>query len=114
MPRTTLSKQLFTDAGLGPTYVAPDASGAILPGDGRTVLHVKNGGGSPITVTVQTPEKRSGLDVAERQVTVPNGGDRFVGPFPIETYNRDTTPDQGTVYVDFSSVTSVTVAALGW
>lgn len=114
MPRTVISKQPFTDAGLAPTYVAPDASGAIVDGDGRTVLHVKNGSASPITVTVQTPEKRAGLDVAERQVSVPAGGDRFIGPFPVATYNRNTAPDQGKVYVDFSAVTSVTVAALGW
>ena len=103
MPRTALSKELFTDAGLAPTYVAPDAAGAMIDGDGRTVLHVKNGGAAPITVTVQTPEQRAGLDVAERQLPVPAGGDRFIGPFPIPTYNRNTTPDQGKVYVDFSA-----------
>ncbi len=94
--------------------MAPDPSGAVVDGDGRTVVHVKNGGAGPITVTVQTPEQRAGLDVAERQVQVPAGGDQFIGPFPIETYNRPAAPDQGKVYVDFSAVTSVTVAALGW
>lgn len=114
MARTALAKQQITSAGVAAAYEAANADGHMIDGDERTFLHVKNGSAASINVTVQTPQQRDGLDVAERVVAVPAGAERFIGPFSKQQYNRPsggTDPDK--VYVDLSAVASVTLAALG-
>lgn len=113
MARTALAAQQVTDSGLNATYSAANVDGHSIPGDGDGILHVKNGSGSSINVTIQTPGNVGGNAVADRVVAVPAGGERFIGPFDATAYNRaigDT--DGGKVYVDFSAVTTVTVALL--
>jgi hypothetical protein len=106
MARTALSVQSITRAGLNPSYTAANADGHSISNDGKkTFLHVKNGGGGSVDVTVQTPGSVDGLAVADRVVAVPAGEERAIGPFPTAYYGS-------TVNVDFSGVTSVTVAAL--
>jgi hypothetical protein len=111
MARQALVVQRCTAAGLEPTYSAASVDGHAAINDGRTVLHVKNGDAASVTVTIQTPYQRDGLDLAERTVEVPAGEDRFIGPFARRIYNQSGT-DAGKIYVDYSGVTSVTVAAL--
>lgn len=114
MARTNLAKQSVIRTGLTPVFTAANVDGHHIDGDGQTVLYVKNGGASSINVTAQTPQQEAGLDVAELVVAVPAGGERIIGRFPAATFNRPTgAADAGKVYVDFSGVTSVTVAALG-
>jgi hypothetical protein len=68
-------------------------------------LYVKNASGSPITVTIDTPGLVDGLAIANLTVSVPaTTGERMIGPFPPGIYNQA----DGNVYVDWSSVTSVT------
>lgn len=111
MARTTLSAQKVVVTGLVPSLVTPDASGAILPAG--NILMVKNASGGSINVTVETPETRVGLAVADEVVAVANGATALIGPFAAATFVRPTgASDAGTIYVDFSSVTSVTCAAL--
>lgn len=111
MARTTLTTQKVTAAGLTPTLVTPDVSGAILPAG--TILVVKNGSGSTITVTIETPETRAGLAVADQTVSVTAGATAYIANFPVSTFVRPTgASDAGTIYVDFSSITTVTVGAL--
>lgn len=108
MTRTSLSYQQIVRTGLEETYAAVDASnGNQFQNDGRMFLLVKNGGGAPITVTITTPTTVDGLAVADQTVTVTNGEQRMIGPFPPNLYNTD-----GYVYVDYSSGTSVTAAVL--
>jgi hypothetical protein len=76
-------------------------------------LHVKNGSAASINVTLQTPVQVGALAVAENVVAVPAGAERMVGRLRPGVYNRASgSVDPGTVYVDFSDVTTVTVALL--
>lgn len=111
MARTTLTAQKIVRTGLVPTLVTPDASGAILPAG--TILVVKNGSGSSINVTVETPETRAGLAVTDQVVAVAAGATEYIGNFPASTFVRPLGgSDPGVIYVDFSSITTVTVGAL--
>lgn len=113
MARSQLATQQTVAAGLNATYTAANAAGHFIAGTGRVLLHVKNGGGSSINVTLETPGQVDGLDIADQVVAVPAGGERFIGPFSQRTYDRPAgAADAGKVYVDFSGVTSVTIAAL--
>jgi hypothetical protein len=104
----TLTVQSVTLAGLNPSYSAASAGGDDFVNDGRTFLHVKNGGAGAITVTVTTPAQISGIDVADIAVSVPNGSERMIGPFPTNLFNAST----GKASITYSGVTSVTIAAI--
>lgn len=107
MARTALTVQTIDVDGVAAAYTAAQADGNSFVNDGQTFLHVKNAG-AEITATVQTPAKVQGIDVEEVEVTIPaTTGDVMIGPFPRAIF------DQGAagVYVDYSSVTTVTVAA---
>lgn len=109
MPRATLSVQDITTSGLVATYANGDAAnGHQFANDGDVFLHVKNGGTAAITVTVPTPAKVSGLDVADVSVSVGAGGEAFIGPFDPTLFNQS----GGVTYVNLSADTSVTLAAL--
>lgn len=112
MARTALALQYPTSDGLNPTYSAANADGHSLVNDGRTVLIVKNASAGSINVTAQTPGTVDGLAVADKVVAVPAGGERHFKYDPRH-YNRPaggTDPDM--VWIDFSAVASVTVAAI--
>lgn len=104
----TLTVQSVTLTGLNPAYVAASGGGDDFVNDGKTFLHVKNGGASPITVTVATPAQVGGLDLADVAVSVPNAGERMIGPFQTNLFNAST----GKTSISYSGVTSVTVAAI--
>lgn len=109
MARTALTVQQIVRTGLNATFAAADGTNQNqFANDGRTYLHVKNGGGSSINVTIDTPGSVDGLAVSNLVVAVPNGGERIIGPFPTNIYNQT----DGNVYVDWSAVTSVTAAAI--
>ncbi len=103
MARTALATQSVKPAGTAPTYTAANVDGhSVSMG---VMLHVKNGGAAAITVTVQTPGTLDGLAIADRTVSVVNAGEQLIslrGPYD---------QGDGNAYVDFSAVTSVTVAA---
>lgn len=105
-----LSLQAITAAGLAPTYGAANAGGdKISLGASNIFLHVKNGGGSPITVTLTTQANTyKGLTVPDRTVTVATGAEKMIGP--IDPALHSDTNNQ--VAIGYSAVTSVTVAAL--
>lgn len=93
------------------TLVAAAGGGDTFPNDGRTWVHVKNGGGSPITVTFDdvgssTPIGAEQFD-PDVAVTVAAGAERICGPFPTERFGGET----GLVAITYSGVTSVTVGA---
>jgi hypothetical protein len=107
MPRTALTNQNVKRTGLTPTYGAANAAGHSFANSGRELLHVKTVG-TPTTVTIQTPGTVDGLAVAELVISLLANEERLIGPFPPSVYNQ--AGDE--VYVDFSAVTAVTVAAL--
>lgn len=103
-----LPTQAVSRTGLGPTYSAAAGGGdKLTPGD-HVCLHVKNGGGSSITVTLVTPGTVEGLAVADVAVVVPNAGERMIGPLPASLFRAS----DGYADVTYSGVTSVTVAVL--
>lgn len=109
MARTALAVQQIVDEGLAPTLTAANADGHSIQnnGNGKAFAEVVNGGGASINVTAQTPATANGVPIADQVVAVPAGGRRFIGPWEGYPYNQS----DGTVYLDFSSVTSVTVGA---
>ena len=108
MARTSLTVQDVERSGLEPSYASANVDGNSFANNGRVILHAKNGSGGAITVTVKTPGTVDGLAVADRTVSVPAGEERMIGVFPPADYNQS----DGDVYIDYSGVTSLTVAAL--
>ena len=112
MARTDLPVQEVPVAGVALSFTAANADGHSISNDGKTFLYVKNGSGAPINVTLQTPGTVDGLAVADRVVAVPAGGERIISDLRPDAYNRPPTgTDPNEVYVDFSAVTTVSVAA---
>jgi hypothetical protein len=107
MARTALAVQEIVRSGIVPTFGAANVDGHSVPNSGKEYIYVKNGGGSSINVTIQTPGTVDGQAVADRVVAVANGAEKMIGPFPPGSYSQ---PD-GSTYIDFSAVTSVTIGA---
>lgn len=115
MARGNPTAQRITLAGLNPNLTAAPADGDILPA-GQVALQIANGGGSPITVTVQTPGTVVGLAVADATVSVPAAATRLIGPFPSSVFAQPADASVGAlgVLVDYSAVTSVTRAVISF
>lgn len=109
MARTALVPQQVVRTGLTPVFSAANVDGHSVANDGHTMLEVKNASAAPINVTIVTPGLVDGNAIADLVVAVPaNTGDKMIGPFPPGIYNQA----DGTIYVDFSAVVTVTVAAV--
>lgn len=108
MPRNQLAIQDITDNGMTAIPQAADPAGHSLPNDGRTWVNIQNSGGSAVTVSIPLSYRVDGMAPGDRQVVVPAGAARMVGPFPGLLYDQP----GNLVYFDFTSVTGVTIAAL--
>lgn len=107
-PRIVVAAQKIVATGLQPALTAPTVDGDVIP-VGNVVLVVSNSSGVSINVTIQTPAKQDGLDVAEQIVPVAAGAvAKLIGPFPAATYGRTAAPDIGKAYVDYSAIAGVT------
>lgn len=100
--------------GLDPSFSEPEDGDTIpVNGDQREFLVVKNGAASPVTVTIPaqtTSVNISGVgavEVDDHEVDVPDGEERWIGPFTKAYRNSE-----GKVVTEFSSVTDVTAAAV--
>jgi hypothetical protein len=104
----TLAIQNIDQDGLEATYAAATASGGdkVIPGAGSFV-HVVNGSGADITVTLVTPGTVEGLSVDDQEVVVTAGESRF-----IAVSNLYRNPSDGLATITYSAATSVTVASL--
>lgn len=103
-----LTVQKVAQSGLAPSFGAAASGGDEFANGGRTMLHVKNGGGASITVTITSVKQCDQGSTHNVQVSVPAGGERVIGPFDPTRFNNSS----GRVAVSYSAVTSVTVAAL--
>jgi hypothetical protein len=109
-----LTRQNFALGGLAASYAAAAAGGDTVDNDGKVVLHVKNGGAGAINVTVAAQvaslsvEGYGTLTRSDVVVSVPAGGERFIGPFPPRAFNDA----NGRAAITYDAVTSVTLAAL--
>lgn len=103
-----LTVQSVSTSGKTITYSTAAAGGDAFANNGMTVFRVKNGGASPITVTINSVKKCSyGFD-HDVVVTVNPSEEKAVGTFDRERFSDDT----GNVQVTYSAVTSVTVCAI--
>jgi hypothetical protein len=101
-----LTTQTIAATGLTPAYASASGGGDTVRVVRNLFLHVKNGGGSSITVTLATPGTVDGLAIADRAVTVANGAESMI---PITDVYR---ASSGLASISYSGVTSVTVAAI--
>ena len=113
----TLTRQTLGEDGLTASYAACASGGdEVTNSDGATFLHVKNGGGSAVTVTVA--EQISGTTVespnygkltkANATKSINAGAEAFFGPFKKQGFNDE----DGNIQITYSGVTSLTIAAL--
>ena len=103
----TLTVQSVTNAGAIPTYTTAAGGGDAMAVGDRNFLHVKNGGGSGITVTVTaTLQCSQGSVHSISAVSVANASEKMFGP--ITNKFADTS---GLAQITYSGVTSVTVGA---
>lgn len=108
MARTALAEQNIVDTGLIPAYTAANVAGhSCSPG---TFLHVKNGSGASINVTVQTGKEVEARAVADDVIAIAAGAEKMIALTDTDLLARPAAPDRGKVYVDFSAVTTVTCA----
>lgn len=91
------------------TLTAASAGGDRFAPDSNTFLLVRNGGGSPITVTVVTPGVNAiGLNYDDAVFTVAAGAEKMAGPFPAQFFADPTAG--GLASITYSGVTSLTIA----
>lgn len=105
----TLSTQVVALSGLNPTYAAAAGGGDKCEVGDRNWLHVKNGGGAPVTVTLDAIASVRGQLVGDLTVSVPAAGERLIGPVSPDLFQGQS---DGLCAITYSGVTSVTVASL--
>lgn len=93
--------------GLVSLAAAAGGGDKVPPGD-TTWLHVKNGGGSPITVTLTTTVANNQGTMVDGGGSVAAGAERLFGPLKASRFASLT---DGLVAIGYSGVTSVTVGA---
>jgi hypothetical protein len=104
----TLTVQPVVAGGTAATYQAAAGGGDAMATGPANFLHVKNGGGSSVTVSVAAFQQCSqGSLHGIGPVTVPNGSERMIGPVT----NRYADPATGLAPINYSGVTTVTVGA---
>jgi len=109
-----LTVQQITEAGGAASYEAAAGGGDTADNNGNMFLHIKNGGGGEITVTITavTTSVDSGvygdLTKANATIAVAAGTEAFIGGFAPAAFNDG----NGEIAITYSGVTSVTIAAL--
>ncbi|TXS35718.1 hypothetical protein [Streptomyces sp. OR43] len=105
----TLATQTVALGGLAPTYAAAAGGGDKVECGDRNFLHVKNGSGSPVTVTLTSTASVRGQTAANVVVSVPASGERMIGPLQPDLLLNQA---DNLCAVGYSSATTVTVASL--
>ena len=108
MATLTIKQAALT--GTDPAYEAANAGGDEFTVGAKTYLHVKNGGGGSITVTVDSKVNCDQGSDHNSVTSVPAGGERIIGPF--EDVQRWGDASSKRAAITYSGVTSVTIAAL--
>lgn len=110
MARVLQTPVSATVNGVTPTLAAPNALGAgngdIVPPN--SIVYVENGSGGVLTVTIKEPSTVDGQAVTDKAVAIANGAKAVFGPFTSTQQQLPATTDAGKVYLEYSSVTSVT------
>lgn len=103
-----LTTQNVVRTGIVPTYAAAAGGGDTFIPSADTFLHIKNGSGGSLTVTVAVTATVIGQAASNVAVAIAAGAEKMIGPFPYEFFNQS----DGTAAVTYSGVTSLTVAVL--
>lgn len=97
--------------GITPSLVAVALTDT-FPNTGSVILHVKNGSGSSINVTVtdQTSVAPTGASAFDGDVVVAvaAGAEKYIGPFSPGRFNDAS----GSVHVAYSAITTVTAEVI--
>ena len=103
-----LTRQSISTSGVTPSYTSATADGDTVDNDGSTFLHVKNGSGGDLTVTIDSPAECDQGFTHDVAVVVSAGSEEMIGPFPPHRFNDS----DGELSITYSGVTSLTIAAL--
>lgn len=106
----TLTVQEIAYTGLEATYASAAGAGDQVAAGEETFLHIKNGSGSDITVTVETPGTVSGIAIVDPDTVVTAGEERFIGPLGKALFGDPT--DSNLVSITYTDVTTLTIAAI--
>jgi len=105
MAATELTVNLITTSGVAYSLISANADGNYFDNNGYTFFVISNGGGSPITVTIDSKATCNfGVD-HDIEVSVGAGATKIIGPFNVARFNDA----EGEVNVTYSDVSSVTV-----
>jgi hypothetical protein len=106
--------QNIVTSGLTPAYGAAAAADTVaVTSSDRICVHVKNGAGSPITVTIPkvastvTVPGYGSVSTADITATIAAGAEALIGPIPQGYVD----PATGTAAVNYSSTTTITRTA---
>lgn len=109
MARTTLVAQQPTSGGLNPVFSAANVDGHALFMGRHSIFEVVNGSGGAVTVTFVTPGTVDSGAIPDKAVAIPAGERRkFNFKNAMALYKQS----DGSIHVNFSAVTSVTVALI--
>ena len=95
--------------GVVPSYAAAAGGGDEFVNDGNTMLHVKNGSGGAITVTVNSLVACDQGSDHDSVTSVGAGAESMIGPFDRTRFND---PITGRAAITYSGVTSLTLAPI--
>jgi hypothetical protein len=102
-----LNAYLLVPDGTPPTYAAAAAGGDTAPVGSHLFLHIKNGGGSPITATLAVPGNTwNGIATPDTPFVISNGAERMI---PLDSRYQQS---DGRAAITYTAVTSVTVAVV--
>lgn len=102
-----IAPQVAKVVGTAVTFAAASAGGDTVAPNPTGILHVKNGSGASITVTVVVPGNTEfGQAAPDIPVVVAAGGHAAIGPLNSQTLLNGS----GLVDITYSGVTSLTVA----
>lgn len=104
----TLTVQETSLTGITPTWASAAEAGDEFLNTGDTYVEFKNTSAGEITVTIQTPAKIEGIDIAEITVAVAaTTGVKRIGSFDPAIFNAST----GRVVMTYSAHADLTVGA---
>lgn len=109
MARVTLTVQEVSLTGLELATQVAEADGNAIPAAeaAETILYVNNGSGADITVTLDATGYAYGIALPDQTVVVTAGEARYIAGLKPAAFAQST----GLVHINYSAVTSVTVAA---
>jgi hypothetical protein len=103
-----LNVQNLNQGGVDPSYSSADSLGDYFKNNDNTFIHVNNGSAASIDVIVDSQKPcEYGFD-HDLTVSIAAGADKMIGPFNRKRFNDE----NGNAQVNYSDVTSVTVAAI--